>query len=107
MPLPGITKDEKGGARTREMQPGSRDNTYLSAQYHRIDARRGGNRAAVAVAHTILVTAYYMLRNGTPYQDLGEAYFDERDKQATVRRTVQRLERLGYRVTLESGSSVA
>lgn len=30
-------------------------NTYLSARYHRIAARRGGNRAAVAVAHTILV----------------------------------------------------
>ncbi len=56
----------------------------------------------MAVAHTILTTIYYMLRRGTRYQDLGPNYFDERDRQAAVRRTVHRLERLGYRVTLEA-----
>jgi transposase len=76
--------------------------TYLWAQYHRLAARRGKNRATMAVAHTILTTIYYMLRRGTRYQDLGPNYFDERDRQAAVRRTVHRLERLGYRVTLEA-----
>jgi transposase len=76
--------------------------TYLSAQYHWVAARRGKNRATMAVAHTILTTIYYMLRRGTRYQDLGPNYFDERDRQAAVRRTVHRLERLGYRVTLEA-----
>lgn len=79
--------------------------TYLWAQYHRLAARRGKNRAIMAVAHTILTTIYYMLRRGARYQDLGSNYFDERDRQAAVRRTVHRLERLGYRVTLEAAEA--
>ncbi|HLE81567.1 MAG TPA: IS110 family transposase [Dehalococcoidia bacterium] len=76
--------------------------TYLAAQYHRIAARRGRNRAIMAVAHTILVTIYYMLTRGTVYSDLGGNYFDERDRQATIRRAVRRIEGLGYTVTLEA-----
>ena len=75
--------------------------TYLAAQYHRIAARRGRNRAIMAVAHTILVTIYYMLTRGTVYSDLGGNYFDERDRQATIRRAVRRIEGLGYTVTLK------
>jgi hypothetical protein len=51
-------------------------NTYLSAQYHRIAARRGSKRAAVAVAHTILVIAYHLLKQGENYRELGGDYFD-------------------------------
>ena len=76
-------------------------NTYLSAQYHRLAARRGSKRAVVAVAHTILVIVYHLLRNGTTYQELGENYFDERSRLRTVRKAVQRLERLGYEVVLQ------
>jgi transposase len=79
---------------------GRTKDTYLSAQYHRLAARRGRNRAAVAVAHSSI--AYPMLRHSTHYKDLGGGYFDERDKRAVVRRSVHRLERLGYRVTLEA-----
>ena len=75
--------------------------TYLAAQYRRLAARRGKSRAAVAVGHTILVIVYHLLRHGTHYRDLGPHYFDERDRQAVQRRLVHRLERLGYRVTLE------
>ena len=75
--------------------------TYLAAQYHRIAARRGRNRAIMAVAHAILVTIYYMLTRGTVYSDLGGNYFDERDRQATIRRAVRRIEGLGYTVTLK------
>lgn len=75
--------------------------TYLCAQYHRIAARRGSKRAAVAVAHTILIIAYHILKHGTAYRELGPNYFDEIDKTAVVRRSVKRLENLGYRVTLE------
>jgi transposase len=89
-----LTEAAQAAGRTR--------GTYLWAQYHRLAARRGKNRATMAVAHTILTTIYYMLRRGTRYQDLGPNYFDERDRQAAVRRTVHRLERLGYRVTLEA-----
>ena len=78
--------------------------TYLSAHYHRLAARRGGKRAALAVAHTILVSAYYMMQREQPYNDLGGNYFDERDRRHVERRLVKRLERLGYAVTLETAA---
>jgi transposase len=85
-----------GAARTR--------NTYLSAQYHRLAARRGNKRAAMAVAHSILVIVYHVLKDGSSYQDLGPNYFDERAREMTVRRAVQRLERLGVKVTIEDAA---
>lgn len=75
--------------------------SYLAAQHRRLTARRGSNVATVAVAHTILVTAYYILKRGTVYQELGAAYFDQRQPEKASRRMVKRLESLGYRVTLE------
>ena len=77
-------------------------NTYLSAQYHRLAARRGKNKAAVAVGHTILVIVYHLIANKESfYQDLGSHYFDERDRDRVQRRLVHRLEALGYTVSLE------
>jgi len=87
---------EAGWAAARSRQ------TYLSAQYHRLAARRGAKRAIVAVAHTILVIIHHLLEEGTVYRELGGNYFDERAREATVRRSVQRLQRLGYTVTLEA-----
>jgi transposase len=76
-------------------------NTYLSAQYRRIAARGGRKRAAVAVGHSILVIIYHLLRDRTPYQDLGGNYFDEHDRQMVQKHLVRRLERLGYQVELQ------
>jgi transposase len=76
--------------------------TYLSAQYHRLAARRGAKRAIVALAHTILVILYHLLRTGKTYQDLGSNYFDERQRQHVLHRAVHRIERLGYKVSLEA-----
>jgi hypothetical protein len=75
--------------------------TYLAAQYHRLAARRGTKRAALAVGHSILVIVYHLLRDGTTYQDLGPHHFDARDRRAVERRLCRRLEALGYKVTLE------
>lgn len=72
--------------------------TYLAAQYHRLAARRGTKRAAVAVGHTILLIDYRLLREGDVYRDLGHRYFDERARRAVERRLVARLEGLGYTV---------
>ncbi len=72
--------------------------SYLAAQYRRIAARRGANRAAMAVAHTILGIIYQLLSRHCHYQDLGADYFDQREQDATVRRLTRRLERLGYEV---------
>jgi transposase len=76
--------------------------TYLGAQYRRLAARRGGKRASVAVGHSILTIAYYLLKRGTQYEDLGANYFDERDREGVVRRSVHRIQQLGYTVNLET-----
>lgn len=80
--------------------------TYLSAQYHRIAARRGKKRAIVAVAHSILVIIYHLLRDHSSYQDLGGNYFDERHRLNILRRAIYRIERLGYSVTIEAPQPV-
>jgi len=75
--------------------------TYPDAQYRRLAARRGKKRAAVAVAHTILIIAYHLLARNATYTDLGPDFFDRRDTDAIERQLVKRLERLGNKVTLE------
>jgi transposase len=75
--------------------------TSLAAQYQRIAARRGKKRALIALGHTILVIVYTLLTRKQPYQDLGAAYFDSLEQQRVERRLVRRLERLGYRVSLQ------
>jgi transposase len=78
----------------------SNDN-YLGAQFRRLAARRGTKRAAVAVARSILVIAYHILRDGTQYRELGADYFDRRNQEQIERRLVKRLEQLGHKVILE------
>lgn len=76
--------------------------TYLAAQFARLASRRGRNRAAMAVAHSILVSAYYMLVRDEPYHDLGPGWLDEHARtQAHTRRLVAQLERLGHTVVLD------
>ena len=77
-------------------------NTYLAAQFAWIASRRGHSRAAVAVAHSMLVSGYHMLLRDEPYKGLGPNWLsDERDTEAHARRLVQQLERLGHTVTLD------
>jgi transposase len=76
-------------------------NTYLGAQFRRIAARRGKKRAAVAVGHTILVIAYFILSGKKDYTELGHDYFEKRNQDKVERKLVERLERLGYKVTLQ------
>lgn len=73
---------------------------YFQGLYRRLAARRGKQRAAVAVGHSLLVTGYYLITRQTKYEDLGGNYFDERDREGVKRRAVKRLEKLGYRVDL-------
>ena len=77
-------------------------NTYLAAHYRRLAGRRGKKRALVAVAHSILVIYYHMIKNGTPYSDLGGDFFDRLQAQSLTRYYVRRLEALGHKVTLET-----
>jgi len=79
-------------------------NTYLSAQYHRLAGRRGKKRALVAVAHSILVMSYFMIKRHEPYCELGSDYFDRRRPETTAKRLVTRLEHMGYQVSLHQSS---
>jgi len=75
---------------------------YYSSFYHRLAGRRGKKRAIVAVAHSILVTIYSMLKNNTVYQDLGESFHDLLNPEQVLRRAIKRIERLGYKVSVET-----
>ena len=81
---------------------GRTKNTYLSSQYHRLSARRGANRAAVAVAHSILTIAYYIIKRKQPYIELGPTYYEERKRDIVTKQSIKKLESLGYKVTVES-----
>lgn len=73
----------------------------LAARYRRVMRHRGHKKAVVAVAHTILVVIYHLLKDHVPYQELGAAYLEQRDREHATRRHVKQLERLGHRVILE------
>jgi len=81
--------------------------SYLSAQYHRLAFRRGKKRAAIALAHTLLIIVYHLLAQKEEYQDLGGTYFDELDREQKEKRLVRQLEKLGFEVALTPVSSQA
>jgi transposase len=75
--------------------------SYLAEQYRRIAKRRGSKRAAIAVAHSILVIIYHLLSHQTTYQEKGETFFEEQERQGAEKRLVRQLSRLGYHVELQ------
>ena len=80
-----------------------RTRTYLGAQFRQVAKRRRSKRASFAVAHSILVSAYYMLQRGEPYRDLGPDYLSKAvNPQAQTRRLVAQLGRLGHTVVLDT-----
>jgi transposase len=79
--------------------------SYLAAQYRRLIKRRGDKKAIVAVAHSILVIAYHILRDGGSYRELGGNYFDHLNAQRLTRYHTQRLTALGYAVTLTKSAA--
>ena len=85
---------------------GKKKDSYLREQHRRLSVRRGKKKARAAVGHSILVIVYHLLKDPSRrYQDLGASYFEERDRQRVERGAVRRLERLGYRVTLEPAAA--
>ena len=76
-------------------------NTYLSAQFKKLAARRGRKCAIIAVAHSILVIGYHLQRKRCTYTDLGGNYFDRLHADGLKRYLVKRLESLGHSVTLQ------
>lgn len=90
----GLTQLAHAAVRTKE--------TYLSALYHRLAARRGKKRAILAVAHAIVVSAFHRLSRNEPYRELRVNYFDEHRRHQLVDQLARRMERLGYRVSVQS-----
>ena len=72
----------------------------LTAFFHRIAARAGVKKAAVAVAHRILMLAYYIIRDGSVYQEAGGDIYDRRNPERTAKRLARRLQRIGFEVTI-------
>jgi len=77
-------------------------NGYLQAQFLRLKSRRGAKKAILAVANSMLTAAYYMLRDGVEYHDLGGQYFALRDKDRVTKRLLQRLRDLGVVVEVKA-----
>ena len=108
---------ERGQARTRANAQGNRwirrgltqsalaashaEDTYLRSFYWRISSKRGPKKARVATAHKQLTIAFFIIRDGVRYTDLGPDHFDRRQPERTQRYLIKRLEGMGLKVTVE------
>jgi transposase len=101
----GKTRKANRYLRTTLIQAGvaasHKKDSALRALYARVRGRRGHKKAVVAVGHQILEIAYYLMRDGVTYHELGADYFQRRDRERTARRHVKQLEALGYVVTVQ------
>lgn len=70
--------------------------SYFFAQYQRISARRGKNRATLAVAHSMLIAIYHILKNKTAFHDLGSDYYDSFNRDRKINIYLKRLKALGW-----------
>lgn len=71
-------------------------NSYFHAQFQRICAHRGKKRAYVAVAHSILIAVYHVLRDGVKFQDLGAEYYNQFNKERKINAYLKKLKALGW-----------
>ena len=81
--------------------------SYLSALFRRLAARRGNKRATMAVGHAILVIAYHLLKRKEDYREMGANYFDQKNADSLRRSLVNRLQRLGHTVILTAAPQSA
>jgi hypothetical protein len=79
--------------------------SYFHAQYTRLCARRGPKRALMAVAHSMIVVGFYLIKHDLKFNDLGADFFDRHNREQATRRAVKRLNALGYNVHLEQAAS--
>jgi transposase len=93
-----LVESARAAARTKH--------SYFGAQYRQIARRRGPNKAAIAVAHSLIELVWHLLSTGEVYDDLGEDYFSKRqDPERRAHRLVAQLEQLGFKVTLEAAAA--
>ena len=75
--------------------------SYLYSRYQRIAERRGGKRALIAIAHTMLTAIYHMLKEKVPYCDLGADYYTNIQHDKLIKRNLRSLEKLGVDVIIQ------
>lgn len=78
--------------------------TYLGAKYRRMASRTGKKKALIALAHTMLVSIYHMIKRKEPYRELGADYLENLYKERTIKNLKKRIEALGYAVELKAGA---
>ena len=75
--------------------------SHLAGLFRRVRARSGEQKAIMAVAHQLLTIVFHVIRDGSVYKELGAAYYDRQNKPKVMRKLVERLQKLGYYVTLQ------
>ena len=91
----------KGGLSEAAWAASKTKGTYLQAKYKRLVSRRGKKRACVAVGHTILIIAYYIIKEQMIYNELGGDFFDRLNEEYLVKRLKTRIQNLGYQVLIK------
>jgi transposase len=76
-------------------------NSYLGVYYRRIAARRGKQRALVAVMHKLAIAIWHILHDKTTYHDLGADYLTRRDPQRAMRRMTREANTLGLTIRFD------
>ena len=78
---------------------------YLTALFRRVAAKGGRKKAALAVAHRMLIIAWHIIQDGSVYQELGGNHYDRLHPDRSARRLIKRLEQIGFRVTVKKAIS--
>lgn len=81
--------------------------SFFSAQYSRLMIRRGKNRAKMAVAHSLLIAIYYIIRDRVPFHDLGEDYYNRFNTESKIKMYIRKLEDLGVSINVEAAPALA
>jgi transposase len=92
-----LTESAKAAARTK--------NTYLASHHAQLRGRRGGAKAIGATRHDLLVAYYHIVRDRTPFRELGPDWLARRSSpEHRARRLLRQLQTLGYTVTVEAAA---
>ena len=81
--------------------------SFFAAQYSRLMIRRGKNRAKMAVAHSILIAIYYIIKDRVPFRDLGEDYYNKFNTESKINMYIKKLASLGVDVSVDTKPALA
>lgn len=81
--------------------------SFFAAQYSRLMIRRGKNRAKMAVAHSLLIAIYYIIRDRVPFRDLGEDYYNRFNTESKINMYIKKLASLGVDISADTKPALA